>query len=367
MYTVEHPKVPVVESVRAPGEITYNPTLVARLSSRVPGAVWRVLKQVGDPVRAGEVVALVDAADVGRAKTEFLQAFTHLEQKHDMLKRYLSAKSVVPEATLQLAETAENEAANRLQSAEQALLNLDLPIKADDLKDFTSEQRRAYMQFLGLPADLAREVAQKTRTANLIPLKAPLIGVVVARAVVAGEVIDTSRPVMTIADVSQLWLTLEVRLEDAKYVKLGRTVRFQPDGGDGEVGGKIDWISTRVDAKTRTIRVRVPLANKEGQLRDQTYGLGHIILREDRQAIVIPNEALHWTGESHVVFVCDRNFESEGAPKVFHVRSVRPGARLDQTTEIIVGLFPGEVIASRNSGVLRADLLKAKIGAGEAD
>ena len=90
-------------------------------------------------------------------------------------------------------------------------------------------------------------------------------------------------------------------------------------------------------------------------MRDGTYGLGRVVLRKDEQAILIPSEALHWTGESHVVFVRDRRFEEKGAPKVFHVRAVRPGARQEETTEILVGLYPGEVIAGmryENPGVM---------------
>ena len=54
-------------------EVTYDLTRMARLSARVPGSIFRVFKQVGDPVKAGEVIALVDAAEVGRAKAESLR------------------------------------------------------------------------------------------------------------------------------------------------------------------------------------------------------------------------------------------------------------------------------------------------------
>jgi cobalt-zinc-cadmium efflux system membrane fusion protein len=358
----------VEESVSAPGEISYDPTRVGRLAARAPGTVWRVLRQVGDPVKKGEVLVLVDAAEVGKAKTEFLQAFANHELKADLLRRYRNGKEFVPEATLQQAETAEQEAANRLQSAEQALVNLDLHVTPAELKKLKPEQRREFLHVLGLPPALVKELGDQPRTANLIPLRSPLDGVVVARAVANGDGIDTTRTAMTVADVSHVWLTLEVRLEDAKYVKLCQEVRFRADGRDDDVTGKIDWVSTRVDAKTRTLSVRVPLANDDGTLRDGAYGLGRVLLRRDDQAVVVPGEALHWTGESHVVFVKDRNFDVKGQPKVFHVRSVRPGARTEKgEVELIVGVFPGEVVATTNSGVLRGELLKGKIGAGEAD
>ena len=72
---------PVVESVTGNGEVAYDQTRMARLSARVPGSMFRVYKQVGDPVKAGEVIALVDAAEVGRAKSEFLQALVEVRLK----------------------------------------------------------------------------------------------------------------------------------------------------------------------------------------------------------------------------------------------------------------------------------------------
>jgi cobalt-zinc-cadmium efflux system membrane fusion protein len=64
------------------------------------------------------------------------------------------------------------------------------------------------------------------------------------------------------------------------------------------------------------------------------------------------------------VFVRDKNFLHEGAPKVFHVRKVRPGARDDKYTEIIAGVLPGEVVATKGSGTLRGELLKNNLGEG---
>ncbi|MFV2069835.1 MAG: efflux transporter periplasmic adaptor subunit, partial [Pirellulales bacterium] len=67
-------RAPIVETIAANGEITYDPTQVARLSVRSPGTVWRVEKNIGDPVARGDILALVDAAEVGRVKSELLEA-----------------------------------------------------------------------------------------------------------------------------------------------------------------------------------------------------------------------------------------------------------------------------------------------------
>jgi cobalt-zinc-cadmium efflux system membrane fusion protein len=108
----------------------------------------------------------------------------------------------------------------------------------------------------------------------------------------------------------------------------------------------------------------VDLPNPDGRLRANTFGTGRIVLRDEPKAIVVPSEALHWDGTCHVVFVRDKNFFQPNAPKFFHVRSVRPGVKDGEFTEIIAGLVPGEVIASKNSVILEAQLLKSNLGAG---
>ena len=88
------------------------------------------------------------------------------------------------------------------------------------------------------------------------------------------------------------------------------------------------------------------------------------MLREEPNAVVVPNEAVHWDGDCHLVFVRDKHFLEKDAPKVFHPRKVRLGARSDRYTEVLAGLLPGEVVASKGSSVLRGQLLKNNLGAG---
>src|SRR5207253_505927 len=145
-------KAPVVEYVTGNGEISYDQTRTARLSARVPGTVFRVYKQAGDPVKKGEVLALVDAAEVGKAKSESVTG------------------SMDPQKT----------------------------------------------------------------TGNLMAVTAPFEGVTVARETVAGEVVDTHKVLFVVVDIRQVWLTLDLRLEDSKSGHLGQKVQFRPDGGREE-------------------------------------------------------------------------------------------------------------------------------------
>jgi cobalt-zinc-cadmium efflux system membrane fusion protein len=366
----------VEEAVAASGEITFDPERVTSLSVPVPGRVWRVEGRgsVGQAVRGGDVLALVDAADVGKAKAELLQALGHLDLKTRTLDRLRpgAQEGVIPEARVVEAEAALREAKTRLVGAQQALLNLGLPVPTEAVKGLAPEEVARRIQFLGLPDDLARELGPQTATANLLPVRAPFDGVVVARQAVLGTTADPTKTLFIVADPRRLWLTLNVpqdslkpfREKDPQRLLAGKPVRFLPDGGTEEITATISWVSASVDDRTRTLQVRAELANPKGRLRANTFGAGRVVLRHEDKALVVPTEAVHWEGKCHVVFVWDKDASRPGAAKVFHLRTVLPGVQDGQRTEIIAGLVPGEVVAARNSGILRAELLKSSLGEG---
>ena len=356
---------PIAESVLANGQITYDQTRFASLSSRLPGTAWRVEKNLGDRVRSGEILALVDAAEVGRAKTELMQALAAEELERNALQRMQSVSDIVAGGKIQEAQAGLVQAGVRLLSAQQSLLNLGLPVNLDRLRGLPGEKLIVQLRFLGLPADLANRLSAEESTANLLPIKAPLDGIVAARHVAAGEAVDASRVLFQVADTDRMWLTLNVPLEEAGKLALGQSVRFRPDGNRDEASRKLIWISTSADPQTRMVAVRAELPNPKGQLRNETFGTGRIILREEQEAVVVPNEAIHSEGCCRIVFVRDKGyFGGKESPKVFHVRTVRLGAKTEKFTEIIAGVLPGEVVAAQGSGVLRAELLKNNLGEG---
>ncbi|HEX7376736.1 MAG TPA: efflux RND transporter periplasmic adaptor subunit, partial [Pirellulales bacterium] len=357
---------PIVEAVVANGEIRYDETRMARLASRVAGTAWRVYTQVGDRVREGDVLALVDAAEVGKAKASFLQAITHVRHETTNVDQL---KPLVPGGTVSGRQFREAEAALEdaqivLHGAVQALANLGFSVDAGEFSKASIDDISRHLRFLGLSDELLDRI--NTATSNLFPVKAPIDGVVVNRTLVAGEVVQTNSPLFSVADVEQMWLVLDVREEDVKFLSRGQRVLFRrASGGDGpEVEGSLSWISTAVDDQTRTVEVRAELPNAGGRLRANSFGTGRIVLREEGRAVVVPTEAIHWDGCCHVVFVRDKNYLNADAPKFFHIRKVRPGVKDSGGTEIIVGLLPGEVIAAKNSVVLEAQLLKGNLGAG---
>lgn len=355
---------PVVEALEASGEVTYDPTRVTRVAARTPATVRHVYRSLGDQVARGEILALLDAAEVGRSKAELVQALVQVQLRKAQLERLRSTPTLSTKQQLQEAEAALHEAQARVLLAQQSLINLGLVVPQELLQDRSPDAVMALLKLAGLPPALASSLDPRTISTNLLPVAAPIEGTIIAREISQGETVESTRTLFVVADTSHMWLNLNVRAEDAADVHIGQRVFFRPDGSKEEFTGTLFWIDTSLDEKTRTLKVRAQLDNRHGCLRDHMFGQGRILLRHDENATLVPNEAVHWEGCCFVVFVRDRDWESLHGARVFHVRKVRPGAVSGPRREIIAGLLPGEVVAARGSTILLAQLLRHKMGAG---
>lgn len=346
---------PMQRVISANAETQYDRTRYAQVASRLPGVVWRVDKELGQGVHKGDVLALVDAAEVGRMKAELLTATAQRELRRQTIRRIekLLPQKISTEADLQEAQAALREAEIRVFNARQALINVGLSAPTD--AEGVPDERE--VQLLGLPEEVRGSLEPGASSANLVPLFAPLDGIVVQREVAAGEVIEASKPLFAIADTRKVWLLIDVPQTQIGRVAIGQSVRFQPERSDGAAFGKITWSSTAVDDQTRTIKVRAELDNADGHLLANTFGRAHITVRESPNAIAVPNEAIQWEGCCHIVFV-------RLTDDIFQTRKVRLGSRDSHYTEVFAGLLPGEVVAAAGSHVLKSEILKSNLGAG---
>ena len=358
-------RAPIIDSISGSGEIVYDPTRQASLASRVPGSVWLVTKNVGDEVSRGEVLAVVDAVQVGDLKTTLLRSLAEENLQNKNVARLNGARNAIAGSLILEAEAAQSKARADVLSAEQSLRNLGLPVSVQSLQDLSEDAILDKLRLIGIPDAILTQRSEQVMTSNLLPIISPIDGLITQRHVAAGEVVDPTRILFEVANTQQMWLTLNVPLEMMSQLAIGQQIRFQADGSRLELEGRLDWISTSADAQTRMVKVRAIMPNIQGNLRSETFGIGRVILRDEPEAIVIPTGSSHWEGCCQVVFVRDKHyFDSPESPKVFHVRSVRLGAVNGKHTEIISGVLPGEVIATTGSDVLRAQLLKNNLGAG---
>lgn len=354
---------PMEEFVDCHGVVDYDHTKMARLSTRVSGIIWRVEKSEGEPVRKGDVLALIDSAKVGQAKAEFLEAAIQCKLREQTLKRLRGLGDVVAGRRLVEAEADRQAAQIRRLNAEQAMITLGLPVDIDESSPEFVEQLVADVKFLGLPESIIATILSQTRSANLLPLTSPLDGIVIRRDVVRGEVVDTSKTLFVVADVSHMWLDLNVRADDARSLAIGQDVLVPIDSLFGDVTGKVVWISTEVDATTRTIKLRARIPNPSltsdpagpHVLRAKTYVNARIRVRSLNNAIAVPTSALRycWGESCHVVFV------PVGDGTRFQPRRVKTGFTRDGRTQIQSGLRPGDSVVTSGSRLLHVEMLEA--------
>jgi cobalt-zinc-cadmium efflux system membrane fusion protein len=352
----------LTQYVTANGMVDYEPAAYARLTSRASGTIWRVFKEIGDPIQKGEVLALIEAAEVGRAKADFLQGLALFRQRSTVWKQLRPAErtGAVPDRTVIDAEFALRQARIQLAGAHQALVNLGFPLRLKEVEKLSDEELPRYLRLLGLPPAFAKQLDSETLTANLLPLTAPFDGQVVERNAATGEVVDlNSRPqiLFVVADLRQVHIDLDVNPEDIALVHVGQPVSFRPNDGTPEASARVSHLSPEVDAKTRRVRVHAQAANQDRSLRPNAFGTGRILVGQRPRALVVPGEALQTDGGTSLVFV-------RASETAFEAREVRPGLRQGDLVEVS-GVRPGEEVVTTGSFVLRSELHKDRIAGGD--
>jgi cobalt-zinc-cadmium efflux system membrane fusion protein len=349
----------VTEHVLANGMIDYDPTTYAHLATRAPGTIWRVEKQIGEPVRRGEVLALVESADVGKVKSDFLTSLNQYDLRSRLLQRMQEAGASVAERIIRESQASVHEARIRMFADQQALLNFGLVVRVDELLKQSDEQRVRELRLLGLPAALRTGATADTLTANLLPVAAPFDGQIVQRNAASGEAVTSARPLFVVADLRQVHLEMAVDPADVGKLRVGQSVVFMPQVGDlTPATGKLAHIGPEVDEKTRKVWVHAEADNPDGRLRPHTFGTGRIVVREEPRAVVVPADAVQSDGVHRVVFV------RASAETVFQVRHVRTGLRSGSRIEVS-GVRPGEEVVTDGSHALLGEVRKDRLA--EAD
>ena len=366
---------PMVSELVASGVVHYDQRHIAQLSARVPGSVWRVERHLGDPVRKGDVLLVIESSEVGRLKAEFLNALVAHEARVEQQKILEEVKGAVMGRQLREAKSAMREARNHLHNAEQSLVNLGLDVSITDYEPLDDDARAARIRTAGLSQSLLGVIDPDRVTSNLLPLYAPFDGIVIGRDAVVGEVIDPTEPIFEVADVSTMWVVLNISKEDAGRVALGQRVRFRPDGSTDEYESRVAWISTEVNEETRTLEVRAEISSgprttvaaspddrpTPAGLRANTFGNGRIEVDRRGTAIVVPRSSVQWDGSRWVVFV-------PTGESTFAARPVSPGVQQGDSIEI-VGDFAGGAtpthVVGVGSHVLKSQILLERMEAGE--
>ena len=274
LYTVEHAelfKLAKVETrdlptiLNANGSVTPDVNSTIHVTSQGSGRVVELKVRLGDYVKKGQELLSIHSADLAGAFSDYQKAAAdeRLAQKSLDRAQLLLSHGALAEKDLQQAEDTEEKAKLDVQSAEQRVRLLG-----------------------GDPA----------HPSSLIELRAPVSGTIVEQNISGFEGIkslDNSPNLLTIADLSQVWVVCDVYENDLGEVRLGDTAEIRLNAyPDKFYHGKVADISRVLDPATRSAKVRMVLPNGDGSLRPGMFAVATFRSRKSQPRIVIPSTAI---------------------------------------------------------------------------
>jgi cobalt-zinc-cadmium efflux system membrane fusion protein len=279
-------RVPIGEVV-APGRVEVNPNRVSRIAPPVAGRIRSVLVGLGDPVKEGQPIVVIESSEIPALQSAFRHAEATITQTQAVLAR--------AEADLQrVRDLYEHRAIAQKEvlAAESAVAEAKAGrIQAEAARDEVAERLR----LLGI---------QPGSRDSTVVVHASVSGKVTEISVAPGEFrTDTAQPLMTLADLSTVWVAADVPENSIRFIRIGEPVVITlPAFPDQTFSGRVTRMSDVLDPETRTIRVRAELSNPQGQLRPEMFA--QIRAKQgERELPTIPNAALIQLQGRNIVYV----------------------------------------------------------------
>lgn len=312
------------------GEVRVNEERLAHVVPPVPGIVREVNVHMGDNVEVGTLLAVLASRELAEARAEYLSTrgrWNLAVIAHDR-ERELWEREILAEQDYLNAKQALSEAEIEFQTAEQALHALG----ADEAA-------------LGALL-VGHEVGALTR----YELRAPIGGVIIDLHLVLGEVVGDESEVLTVADLSTVWVDLDVPQVDLGSVREQQSVTISTSGTDAaDITDTIDFVSPVIDDETRTALARVEIPNTNGQWRPGLFVSAYVVSERLNAPILIPRHAVQMLEGETVVFV--------PIGDAFESRPVLLG-QFDAThVEIESGLRQGESYVVEGAFALKAEMV----------
>lgn len=318
-------------TISATGKVSVNEDRIAHVSPRIPGKIVAVKAALGDSVAAGQTLATLDSVELGEAVNRYRQSATRLKLARNNLERVtaLLNKKIIARKEVFQAES-------DYQSA---------------LADHQTDEERLVLY--GLP----RSGLKGATSTALLPLGAPISGVVTQKAAVPGELADPSRSIYTIADLSSLWVLVDINERDLAKVRTGQAAIVTVGAFPGlKLNGRITHMADLVDEATRTVKARVEVRNPDRKLKPEMFATVELVLPADTPAVLaVPDEALQELESGKVVFVTENGTE-------FEPRRVAVGRSSGGMTELVSGLKEGERYVVKGSFLIKFEMQKGELG-----
>ena len=315
-------------SIRIPATVAPNAYRSVTVTPVVGGRVTRMMADLGQGVRRGQAVAEIYSPELVEAQTRYLSMRAELEAHEQELRR-----------TEKLAEIG---AASRQELQR---------IHAEHTAATTNvESLRARLRLLGLSETTVSALSPATVTAT-VSIVAPIDGVVTARAANAGLNVEGTLPLVTIVDLSNVWIVGDLFERDFAAVRIGSpaivTTTAYPEL---KLAGKVSYIDPQLKSETRTAQIRVEVDNPRGALRFGMYAAVHIDGVGGATVAVVPGSAVQTVGDRSVVYLVD-----PGQNGRFTEREVQLGETVNGDVQVVSGVRAGDTVVSKGSFSVRAE------------
>jgi len=311
------------------GTADFDQAKVAHVGGRTHGRITRVFVELGDLVEAGQPLVQIEAPELGEAVAELLGARAELvaARNHATRQSGLGRSQLATAQTVEDAQAEVSALAARVRGLEQMLSAMGV----SDLE--------------------LRASARDGTPPRFVTLRAPMAGEIVERHAVLGQVVDPTQPIVRIADLSSLWVLLDVYERDLPRVGIGDTAEIASENLPSEVlRGTVAHVSAQVDEETRTAAVRIEVDNTQRILRPGQFVHASVYApRLVRRAVVVPRTAITPVDGTPSVFV-------QLAPNRYEARAVELGVAMGERVEIVRGLVAGEPLVVEGAFALKSEL-----------
>jgi cobalt-zinc-cadmium efflux system membrane fusion protein len=316
-----------------PATVQFNENEVAEVTTLIRGRVVKVYVDVGQDVKKDTLLAMLHSSDLGEAEGAYLKAVARL---HEAELAYNRAKELYENKAVSLAELQRREAAMKTAQAEAR-----------------AAQNR--LELLGVPSqEIMRLDIDQTIKAD-VPLRAPFDGRVITRNITRGEVVETDQKLFTVAELSHMWVVGKVPEKDVQHIRKDQKVDVVLAAYPHAIfSGAITYIGDVLDPATRTMRLRVTVANPDRLLKPEMFAAVRVHSAPTPDALTLPLEAIQDGLAGKIVFV--RRGASE-----FEVRKVTLGSEQGDMVVLLDGVSEGEPVVTKGAFVLKSEMERHKI------
>ncbi len=319
--------------VAATGKVESNADRTAHVSPRIPGKIVWAGASLGDAVVAGQVLTRLDSVELGEALSDYYKARSRVglaKGNMERIRTLVEKKIAARKETLQ-AETEYQTAMSELHADEERLRLYGL--SPSEFQEHTEEKR------------------------VLLPVHSPIAGVVTEKHTVVGELADPSKNLFTVADLSSVWVLVDINEKDLAKIEKGRTAAVKIGAfPDSVFRGRVTYIADLVDEATRTVKARIEVANPGRKLKPEMFATVELTIPRSRPPVLaVPEEAIVELEGKKVLFITGDDAE-------FIPREVATGANGGGWVEVTVGLKEGERYAAKGGFLLKSELKKGELG-----